>query len=184
MSHKYYQYILFFLLVLSNTVFSQKTIQKISSEQKNYELGVVWKELSYNFANMDNCPNVSLDSLYKAYIPLVKETKNDFEYCKVMQNFLSHFNNSHVNLEIPRYVVEELAYPLLITSLEDGKLIIKNIGNHYSKTQLIGCEILLIDGMQARKYLETKGIPYFSESNVDTKIKNNFYTKNMLKIFM
>ncbi len=41
---------------------SQKTIaDSYSKEQKVYELSMIWKEMSYNFDNMNNCPN--LDNL-------------------------------------------------------------------------------------------------------------------------
>src|SRR5690606_35928277 len=85
------------LLCLSNFA-QKKDINRISKEQKVYELSYVWKELSYNFDNMDNCPNVNLDSLYQAYIPIVQNTKNDLAYCKTIERFLAHFNNGHTDI--------------------------------------------------------------------------------------
>ena len=52
----------------------QTDLNQITAEQKVYELSVLWKEMSYNFGNMDNCPGLDIDSLYRAFIPKVTET--------------------------------------------------------------------------------------------------------------
>ncbi len=65
---------------------SQKTIaDSYSKEQKVYELSMIWKEMSYNFDNMNNCPGLDMDSLYFSYIPKIQETTNDF-YCYIKHN--------------------------------------------------------------------------------------------------
>ena len=52
-------------------------LSTIPAEQKAYELSVLWKEMSYNFGNIDNCPGLDIDSLYRAFLPKVTETKDD-----------------------------------------------------------------------------------------------------------
>ena len=63
-------------------------LSTIPAEQKAYELSVLWKEMSYNFGNIDNCPGLDIDSLYRAFLPKVTETKDDFEYWKMLQRFI------------------------------------------------------------------------------------------------
>ena len=89
-------YALLALLLMASGVTMQgqeaTDINQISSEQKVYELSMLWKEMSYNFGNMDNCPGLDIDSLYRTFIPMVTETKDDFEYWKVLQRFMACFN--------------------------------------------------------------------------------------------
>jgi len=147
--------------------FPQKSLYTISKEQKLFELSTVWKELSYNFANMDNCPGLNIDSLYRAYIPIVQNSSDDFVYYKSIQQFLAHFNNGHVRCEMPDYLWYQLSYPLLITNSVDGKLLIENIGSHYTTKVNIGDEILQIDNIPAWDYINKNGTSYVSSSNAD-----------------
>jgi len=109
----------------------------------------VWKELSYNFANMDNCPLANLDSLYRAYLPLMKNTQNDLAYCKLMQRFLAHFNNGHTFVaDIPPYLDPYIARFYIETRYENGKIRVKNMGKQYADLMQIGDEITHINGVE------------------------------------
>jgi len=145
-------------------------INRINKEQKLYELSVVWKELTYNFANMDHCPNVNLDSLYREYMPIVANTKNDWEYYKELQRFLAHFNNGHVACYgMPDYLLNYLGFLLLKTTYRDNKVIVENIGAHNANKLRIGDEIVSVNGMPVADYLQTNSIPYISASNEEAK---------------
>lgn len=164
------------LLCLSNFA-QKKDINRISKEQKVYELSYVWKELSYNFDNMDNCPNVNLDSLYQAYMPIAQNTKNDLEYCKTIERFLAHFNNGHTDIfDIPFYLYPYVARPYIKTAYKDGKIIIENIGRQYKDKLNIGEEILTINGINAITYFKTYYVPYVCASNEETKIYKSMFS--------
>jgi len=172
--------VLILMLITYVIAFPQKGLRKISKEQKLYEFSVVWKELSYNFANMDNCPGLNIDSLYRAYIPVVENTKNDFEYYKSMQKFLACFHNGHTRCEMPDAWWNYLALPFLITTCSDGKLLIDNLGSHYSKKITIGDEILKIDNIPAMEYINRFGSSYVSTSNADdTRMKYSMFNPNL-----
>jgi Periplasmic protease len=148
-----------------------KDICRISEEQKLYELSVVWKELSYNFANMNNCPGLDMDSLYRVYIPLIQNTQTDFEYYKMMLRFLANFNNGHTTIvDIPPYLDTYIARPYIKTAYENGKIIVENIGNQYADKIRIGDEITHINGVKALTYFEQELIPYICASNEKDKI--------------
>ncbi len=138
-------------------IIAQKSLNSVSKEQKLFELSTVWKEISYNFANMDNCQGLNIDSLYKAYIPIVQNTSNNFEYYKSLQQFLAHFNNGHTRCDIPDFLWKQLSYPLLITSYNDKKIFIENIGSHYTTKVSVGDEILEIENMNVWDYIEKNG---------------------------
>ncbi|MDR2410192.1 MAG: hypothetical protein LBE13_19070, partial [Bacteroidales bacterium] len=88
------------------------------------------------------------DSLYQAYIPIVQNTKNDWEYCKAIQRFLVHFNSGHTDIyDIPHYLTTCLARPYIQTSYNDSKIIIDNVGEFQSEELQIGDEIVTMDRM-------------------------------------
>jgi hypothetical protein len=162
-----------FALVFCGSSIAQKknNINRIDKEQKLYELSVIWKELSYNFANMDNCPELNIDSLYQAYIPVVQNTKNDIEYCRSIKRFLANFNNGHTKVyNYPRYLNSELGWFFITTIYKDGKIIINNFEKKYADKLNIGDEIHTINGMKSIDYFQKYIIPYVSTSNEENKI--------------
>jgi len=161
--------LILFLFCACNQYFSaqEQDIYRISAEQKAYELSVVWKELSYNFANMDNCPDVNLDSLYRAYLPIVTATKNDFEYIRAMQRFLSNFNNGHVYCQHPAYLNNYAAFLLFTTRNENGKIFVDKFCKIYHLQK--DDEILSINNLSVSEYTDKYLMPYTFASNINAK---------------
>ncbi|MDR2835109.1 MAG: hypothetical protein LBV69_02760 [Bacteroidales bacterium] len=150
--------IITFFCICNITIFAQKAdIYRLSEEQKIFEFSQIYKELYYNFANMEDCPEINIDSLYLSYIPKVAKSINDFEYFGNIEQFLRKFNNGHVFCVIPNYILNQLVHPLLYTKTENEKVFIENIGTHYSKDVRIGDEILKINGLTASDYFEKYG---------------------------
>ena len=178
-------YALLALLLMASGVTMQgqeaTDINQISSEQKVYELSMLWKEMSYNFGNMDNCPELDIDSLYKTFIPMVTETKDDFEYWKVLQRFMACFNNGHTKIfGAPDHLVKHLAYPLLATSYHNGNIVIENFGTRMADSLHVGDTIVTINGMAALEYFKEYHIPYVTCSNEEFKIHEAmFYFSNL-----
>ena len=79
-------FILLGLIIFFSPMFSQSETT-LSTEEKLYELSMLWKEASYNFAFFDQVPNLNWDSCYQAFIPLVMETKTDWEHYMVLKKF-------------------------------------------------------------------------------------------------
>lgn len=135
-------YTLLALLLMAGGIRMQAQAQELSTipaEQKAYELSVLWKEMSYNFGNIDNCPGLDMDSLYRAFLPKVTETKDDFEYWKMLQRFMACFNNGHTKVfGAPDHLVKHLAYPMLATAYHDGHIIIENFGTRMADSLHVG----------------------------------------------
>lgn len=149
----------------------KQDVHKITRLQKVYDLSTIWKELSYNFGNLDNCKHLDIDSLYRVFIPLVEHTTNDFEYWKCLQHFMSHFNNGHTTLTgVPQHLVRYLAYPMLQTSYSNGFVIVENYGTRYSDKLSVGDTVVSISGMPVIKYFEKYHMPYVCSSNEGYKI--------------
>jgi len=162
---------IFVLLMCHYCVIAQISgMNRIGKEQKLYELSVIWKELSYNFANMDNCTNINLDNLYREYLIITQKTKNDWEYYQVLQRFLAHLNNGHATCySFPDYFLDYLGLLLFKTKYEDNKVIVENIGAQYANRIHIGDEIVSINNVPVIDYIRKYSIPYLSASNEEVK---------------
>ncbi len=101
-----------FLILLSLGSFAQEdenNLNRISKEQKIFEFSVIYKELYYNFANFNDCPEVNVDSVYMEYIPKILNSEDDVEYCVAIYYFLNEFKNPHTAVyEYPDYIMNAI----------------------------------------------------------------------------
>ncbi len=98
------------LVLVSFQLFAQEkedNIYRISQEQKIFEFSTIYKELYYNFANFNDCPEINIDSVYMAYIPKIINSENDLDYCQTILFFLNEFKNPHTSIyEFPDYIMK------------------------------------------------------------------------------
>ena len=168
---------LLFLLPLG-FVKGQEIPNTLTPEQKAYELSLVWKEMSYNFANMDHCQGLNMDSLYAAYIPIIQRTRDDFEHYLTMQEFLAHFHNSHTYCMMPRQLLPSLAMIRLQTEYRDGRIYIRNISSQYADKVSVGDEIVRINGIPAVEWFTQNVVPLLSCTNQETLLEAATFTPN------
>ena len=159
-------------------VWAQEVPNTLTPEQKAYELSMAWKELSYNFANMEHCQGLNMDSLYAAYIPKIQRTKDDFEHYLTMQEFLAHFHNSHTYCMMPQQLFPSLAMIRLQTECRDGRIYIRNISSQYADKVSIGDEIVRINGMPAVEWFTQNVVPLLSCTNQETLLEAAMFTPN------
>ena len=139
---------------------------------------MAWKELSYNFANMEHCQGLNMDSLYAAYIPKIQRTKDDFEHYLTMQEFLAHFHNSHTYCMMPQQLFPSLAMIRLLTECRDGRIYIRNISSQYADKVSVGDEIVRINGMPAVEWFTQNVVPLLSCTNQETLLEAAMFTPN------
>lgn len=155
---------LLFLLPLG-FVKGQEIPNTLIPEQKAYELSLIWREMSYNFDNMNHCSELDMDSLYRAFVPVVMATEDDFEYSKAVIRYLAHFRNSHTFVVDSPSWVDSLAQLPIRTEYKDGKILLANFTSQYADKMHIGDELVSINGMSAVKYMETNCLPYVPATN-------------------
>jgi len=161
-------FVILIILLFSFNVNAQNE-NTLSIEEKLYELSMLWKEASYNFAFFDQVPNLNWDSCYQAFIPLVMETKTDWEHYLVLRKFLVLLEDGHTRLFPPAELRNKYygtATKRIKTRLIENKVIITEVlDNALAKAGIKqGMEILTIDDIDVYEYAEKYVKPYMNSS--------------------
>lgn len=155
------------IILFSYNVYSQEE-NILSTNEKLYGLAKLWKESSYNFAFFKQVPNMNWDSCFQSYIPLVEETKSDWEYYLVLQKCFALLKDGHTKV-LPPVVLRNKYYASAITQIKtqliQDKVIISEVLS--DSLQLLGIqkgmEILAIDE-EVHKYAEKYVFPCMTAS--------------------
>jgi hypothetical protein len=138
--------------------FTDHFASKLSENDKLYALSLFWSEAKYNFAFIDKL-KFDLDSLYKAYIPKVLTTTNDYEFYEVMGLFSGSFHDGHTQV----YYSEGNAYTDYISMSVryfNDELYIISVRESLSMTFPVGSKILEINGLKTDEYMKKHIAPY------------------------
>ena len=175
--------IFIFLIIFTNLIFGQIP-NEMSKEDKVYGLSKFWQEVNYNFIYLNKIDRLEWDKMYKKLIIEVQETKNDYEYFRLLQKFCAYLKDGHTNIYFPKNIQDNIyntnfgEYRLFLTNIE-GKAIITRI-NETKKTEIpIGTEIIKVNGIETKEYLVKNVIPYISSST--EYIRNDLAIKTMLQ---
>ena len=109
------------------------------------------------------------DELFKELTSKVQETSNDFEYYRLLQKFCATLKDGHTNVYFPKYIQEKVLnnnygkYRFIINNI-GGKAIITHINESKKEEIPIGSEIIEVNGIPTRDYLNENVLPYISAS--------------------
>lgn len=163
--------VLFIMIPVS--ILAQSKIKSINTlEDKIYGLSLLWSEVKYNFVNIDRL-DFDLDSLYRETMKRVIDTKDDVSYYKELDCFLNSLNDAHTNLfDYPESGYEETDYPNYGTKRIDGKYYFIKYKKDcpYSDPDLLGAEIIEIDGLPTEQYVEKFVLPHITGSTLKYKL--------------
>lgn len=155
-----------FLMVLSSctVVYSQQIPDTVSQDEKLYHLGRMWSEIKYNFVNMDQV-DFDIDSLYRAYIPKIKNTKNDYEFYQRLKAFAASFNDGHTTVWDHAAFYEMRDYFKMNLININKKVYIYRMSKYPEiDSTWLGAEVIKISGIPTEKYLRDSIFPYVSAS--------------------
>ncbi|UZD21162.1 S41 family peptidase [Algoriphagus halophytocola] len=147
---------------------------KLTKEEKIYGLSKFWQEVNYNFVYLYKVDQAKWDELYREYIYNVQETSNDYEYYRLLQKFCATLKDGHTNVYFPKYIQENILnnhygeYRFILNNI-DGKAIITHINESRKDEIPIGTEIIEVNGIPTRKYLDEFVLPYISASTAYTQ---------------
>lgn len=159
---------LLFLLsaVLLSVSVNGQVVQQVNTlEDKIYGLSLLWAEIKYNFVNIDKL-DFDVDSLYRETMRRVIETETDAEYFAELKRFLVQFDDAHTEVFVPEYVDDNVEYPQYGTALFGDKFYFTTyrINSDDTEPELLGAEILEVEGMPAMEYAEKYVMPTITAS--------------------
>ena len=157
-----------------NTLNAQEVMP--NKDSRIYSLSLIWSEMKYNFAFPETLHKVNIDSLYLAYIPKIENVNSNYEYFRVLNSFMAHFNEAHTRIYTA--VRPDDMSPIKASNIGKNIFII-NISKKYVNEIPIGSEILKINGIPIINYLEDSIYQYISAATphwkFDKSVSEMFY---------
>jgi len=156
------------LFVCANLIYGQIP-SELSNEEKVFGLSQFWQEVNYSFIYFDKIDPTDWNNVYKEYIGKVQKTKNDYEYYRLLQKFCAYLKDGHTNIWLPKEMRDNIyntnfgAYRLFVTNV-DGKAIITRVNKSKKAEIPIGTEIISVNGIKTKKYIDDYVWPYISAS--------------------
>jgi len=149
--------------------FGQDIPNTLTPAEKVYGLSKFWQEVNYNFVYLYKVDRHAWDSTFEALIPQVEQTKNDYDYYRLLQKFCATLKDGHTNVW-PSSEVGKLVYAKMFgkywfgTQNVDGKAIVNRILKNEASEIPIGTEIIEVNGLPTEQYLQDSVEPYISSS--------------------
>ncbi len=162
------QLILIACLCCTGKLFAQIS-NSISPADKVYGLSKFWQEVNYNFVYLNKVDRAMWDSTYKAMIPLVEKSANDYEYYRLLQKFCALLHDGHTNVwfppEVDKLILTKMFgdYWFGLENIE-GKAIVTATLQSKRKEMPIGSEVIEVNGLSTERYLTDSVEPYISSS--------------------
>jgi C-terminal processing protease CtpA/Prc len=141
----------------------------LTAADKVFGLSKFWQEVNYNFAYFNNISRLSWDSAYKALIPEVIATPNDYAYYRLLEKFCALLKDGHTNINMPSingvsFMNNTFGDYLLVLKSIAGKVIVKRTFKKDGDLFPLGSEIISVNGLPTKQYIRDSIAPYISAS--------------------
>jgi C-terminal processing protease CtpA/Prc len=158
---------MFFIALLITVSSSGQNLNTISTSDKVFGLSKFWQEVNYNFVFFDKVDKVLWNNKYKELIPIVQNTKNDYEYYRELQKFCALLKDGHTNVYFPKEIAQMNTmfgdYRLFLKNIEGKAIIVRT--NLTKKDEIPpGSEIIEVNGRPTQNYIDENVAPYISSS--------------------
>lgn len=148
---------------------AQEIPNTLTPAQRVYGLSRFWQEVNYNFVYLYKIDRQVWDSTYQALIPQVEQTKNDYEYYRLLQKFCAMLKDGHTNVW-PSNETGSKIYTKMFgrywfgTENVAGKAIVNMVLKSELNEIPIGTEIIEVNGLPTSQYLKDSVEPYIASS--------------------
>jgi len=139
------------ILFVSILVNAQKT--QLTDEEKIYGLSLIWQEVNYNFAYLENY-NLDWDSVYTANIPKVVAAKNLTEYYAILSGIINSFHEGHTTVILPIEIHKMYGYVPISLSYINGKYYVTTYSSEYKDKISIGSILKSVNGYDVDDYYD------------------------------
>lgn len=153
-------------LLLSYSLVAQN--KETTPEERVFSLSSIWKELHYSFAFPENLKSANIDSLYTEYLAKVIAAETRFDYFRVLNSFMAHFNEPHTRIYTNQRPDD---YPPLRVTNIGKNIIVDAISKPFAEKLPIGSEILEIDKKPVLEFLKDSIYPYIAASTSHWKFE-------------
>jgi carboxyl-terminal processing protease len=143
---------------------AQTHASTLSAEERFYGLARVWHEITGTFAAPESHPAPDADSLFRAFIPGVLLSVNDYEYYRTLQRFAAAFGDANTRVTMPRHMRDSLVRPPVEIRETRGRFYVTNIDRSLADRIPVGSEVLRINGFETRRYLHDEILPVLAAS--------------------
>lgn len=162
---------------------SAQIANSISPTDKVFGLSRFWEEVNYNYVYFNKIDHKSWDNEYKALIPQVQATQNDYEYYKLMARFCALLKDGHTEVIPPAIPGLSLMYNtfgdyLLVLTRVDNKVIVKRTWKKDEQKFPLGSEIVEVNGLSTAQYIQDSIAPYISGST--DYVRNDIASSRLL----
>jgi C-terminal processing protease CtpA/Prc len=139
---------------------TDKIANTLCDSEKIYLLSYFWSEAKYNFAFIDNL-KFDLDSLYRAFIPEILKTKDDFDFYRKMTVFAANLKDLHTEIYYENSHIYTDYVPVSARFFGD-LLQITTIREDLAEKIPLGSIILKINDLETKKYIEKFVLPFIN----------------------
>ncbi|TXK70638.1 S41 family peptidase [Mesonia sp. HuA40] len=174
------------LIFISNLIYGQVP-NELTNAEKIYGLSKFWQEVNYNFVYLNKVDKTEWNNQYKMLITEVQNTANDYEYYRLLQKFCATLNDGHTNVWFPKEIQDKILntdfgeFKFILSNI-DGKAIITKVNKSKLSELPIGTEIIKVNGIPTKEYVNQNVKPYISSST--QHILNDLSIKYMLEGFI
>ena len=136
-----------------------------SIEQKIWVLMKVWAEARFNFAYFDQVQELDWYQEVRNAMPGILATRGKTEFYRLLQELVAKLNDGHTFILPPIEEYTSLEHPPIELEMIEDKIVIVRVGDsEETKRQRItpGLEVVKVDGIPVREYLETNFIRLYS----------------------
>lgn len=180
------QILVIILILISNLIYGQIP-NELTNAEKVYGLSKFWQEVNYNFVYLNKVDKTEWNNQYKKLITEVQNTTNDYEYYRLLQKFCATLNDGHTNVLFPKEIQDKILntdfgeFKFILSNI-DGKAIITKVNKSKLSELPIGTEIIKVNGIPTKEYINQNVKPYISSST--QHILNDLSIKYMLEGFI
>ncbi len=143
--------IILILVLISISVKAQE--KQLTDEEKIYGLSLIWQEVNYNFAYMQDY-NLDWDSLYIANIPKVVAARNLTEYYSILSSIMNSFHEGHTTISLPPEVKQMYGYVAMSMAYIDGNYYVTGFTSEYKDKISIGSILISVNDIDIDQYFD------------------------------
>jgi len=151
---------------------------RLSSAERAAGVSIFWHQVRSDFAFFDNVPDLDWGRTYLKFLEKVETTSSTEDYYRVLMQLAPLLKDGHTNIYPPKELSSKFyARPPMQTALIEDKVLVTRVDSAKLRGLVkVGDEVIDIDGIPVRNYVEKFVDPFVSSSTLqDRKVRQYSY---------